>query len=317
MTTQLLAFARRQVLQPRNLDLNNLVSETVGLLRGVIGDQIELKVLLAPDAQVIHADPTQIEQVLMNLSLNARDVMPKGGRLLIATQNVEITEDSGRVRPYGKPGRYVLLSVSDSGIGMDAATLDHIFEPFFTTKEIGKGTGLGLATVYGIVEQHGGFVSVDSELGQGTTFRVYIPVGSGMPEKQIVASGLKAAGGTETILVAEDHEGLREVVRMTLEGRGYRVILAKDGEEAFRLFEANREQIDLVVLDVVMPVLKGPETYHKMRSVRPDLPVIFTTGHSAELVPLDATIGPGAGFLKKPYEPEALSRAVRNKLDRS
>lgn len=317
LTTQLLAFARRQVLQPRNLDLNNLVSETVGLLRGVIGDQIELKVLLAPDAQVIHADPTQIEQVLMNLSLNARDVMPKGGRLLIATQNVEITEDSGRVRPYGKPGRYVLLSVSDSGIGMDAATLDHIFEPFFTTKEIGKGTGLGLATVYGIVEQHGGFVSVDSELGQGTTFRVYIPVGSGMPEKQIVASGLKAAGGTETILVAEDHEGLREVVRMTLEGRGYRVILAKDGEEAFRLFEANREQIDLVVLDVVMPVLKGPETYHKMRSVRPDLPVIFTTGHSAELVPLDATIGPGAGFLKKPYEPEALSRAVRNKLDRS
>jgi len=317
LTSQLLVFARRQVLQPRNLDINKLVSETVGLLRSVVGGQIELSVSLTPDADVIRADPTQLDQVLTNLSLNARDAMPRGGRLLIETQNVEIKkEGSESLHPYGKPGRYVLLSVSDTGVGIDAATMDHIFEPFFTTKEIGKGTGLGLSTVYGIVKQHGGFVNVYSEPGQGATFRIYLPVASGIPDKQPVATNLRVVGGKETILVADDHGGIREVVQASLQAQGYRVILASDGQEAVRLFEASWEQIDLVLLDVVMPGLSGPDAYFRMCSIRPNLPVIFATGQTNESISLDSTVGPGVVFLKKPYAPEAVSQAIREKLDK-
>ncbi len=208
LTSQLLAFAGRQVLQPRNLDVNQAVTETVALLRTIVGAQIELKVLLTEDARIVRADPTQLEQVLMNLCLNARDAMPKGGQLGVETQIVEIAEEYGRLHSYAKPGKYVQISVSDTGTGMDAATLDHIFEPFFTTKETGKGTGLGLATVYGLVKQHGGFVTVYSEPGKGSTFRVHIPVSSGVAERRAESSNVKIAGGTETILVAEDHDGL-------------------------------------------------------------------------------------------------------------
>lgn len=315
LTSQLLAFARRQVLQPRNLDLNNLISETSNLLRPIIGEQIELKLALTPAPQVIRADPTQIEQVLMNLCLNARDAMPNGGRLLIETQNAEVTEGYGQVHSYAQPGRYVVMSISDTGSGMDAATLDRIFEPFFTTKETGKGTGLGLATVYGILRQHGGFVNVYTEPGLGTEFRVHFPVSSGVVEKRAVASNGKAGGGNETILVAEDHEALRDMVRITLESRGYRLLVAHNGEEAFLLFKANWQTIDLALLDVVMPKLSGPEAYSQMCSIRPDLPVIFTTGHTAESVPLNSTIDAGAVFLEKPYLPVALSQAVRKRLD--
>ncbi len=317
LTAQLLAFARRQVLQPKSLSLNSLISDTTGILRSVIGEQIELAVSPDAEADVIHADATQIEQVLMNLTLNARDAMSKGGRLLIKTENIETKEESGRVHVGVKPGRYVLLSVSDTGTGMDAATMENLFQPFFTTKETGKGTGLGLATVYGIVTQHAGFVNVSTELGQGTTFRVYFPLSSGMPEKRALPANLKAAGGTETILVADDHEGIREVVRATLEARGYQIILAPDGQEAVRIFSQHRERIDLVLLDVVMPKLRGPDAYSKMCSIRPNMPVIFTTGNTAELVSLDSTIGPTVDFLKKPYEPEELIRAVRSKLEKS
>src|SRR6266849_10303583 len=251
LTRQLLAFARRQVLRPRNVNLNDLVSKMTGLLETATGEQTELKIALTPRPQATKADPTQIEQVLMNLCLNARDAMPQGGRIVVETSNVEIGEDFCRTHSYGHPGRYVLLSVSDTGMGMDAATLDRIFEPFFTTKEMGKGTGLGLATVYGIVKQHGGFMNVYSEPGQGTTFQVYLPASSGLPGAIELATSEDAQkGGTETILVAEDHDGLRELVRKTLTSQGYSVILASNGRDAVHMFKVNSEEIRLVVLDV-------------------------------------------------------------------
>jgi two-component system, cell cycle sensor histidine kinase and response regulator CckA len=317
LTRQLLAFARRQVLQPRNIKLNDLVLGTMALLKAAIGERVELNFTLAPDLQVTTADPTQIEQVLMNLCLNARDAMPQGGRIVIETQNVEIREDSYRTRSYGQPGRHVLLSVSDTGVGMDAATLDRIFEPFFTTKEMGKGTGLGLATVYGIVRQHGGFVNARSEPGHGTTFRVYLPASTGRPEAvELAASEEARKGGGETILVAEDHDALRGMVRESLTSQDYTVILASDGQDAVRLFKANVEEIQLVVLDVVMPSCGGPEAYSQMCAIRPDLPVIFMTGHTAESASLNSMIENGALFLQKPYSPEILGQTIRRALNR-
>src|SRR3989442_5927829 len=316
LTRQLLAFARRQVLQPRSVNLNSLVSETTGLLNPALGEQTELKLALAPDLQMTMADPTQIEQVLMNLCLNAQDAMPQGGRIVIETQNVEIGEDFPRTHSRGQPGRYVLLSVSDTGVGMDAATLDRIFEPFFTTKEMGKGTGLGLATVYGIVKQHGGFMNVYSEPGQGTTFHVYLPASSSLPEAIELATSQEAQrGGTESILVAEDHEGIRELAQHTLASQGYRVILTSNGKDAVRMYKAKSEEIGLVVLDVVMPFLGGLEAYSHMCAIRPALPVIFMTGHVAEPVSLNSRLNEGAVLLQKPYTPETLSRTVRRTLD--
>jgi two-component system, cell cycle sensor histidine kinase and response regulator CckA len=318
LTSQLLAFARRQVLQPRNLEVNKLLSETVDLLRSVMGKHIELKIFLTTGSNVVSADPTQLEQVIMNLCLNARDAMPKGGQLVIETQNVEFTEEHHRLYSQAKPGNYLSIRVADTGTGMDAATLDRIFEPFFTTKEAGKGTGLGLATVYGIAQQHGGFVMVESELGRGTTFRVNLPLGTGMPDRQTVTPMGKVRGGAETILVADDQAPLQELVRVILESRGYRVLMACNGEEAVRLFEANWQAVDLVLLDVMMPELDGPEAYCRMSAVRDSLPVIFTTGHAADAVLLNSTIDhAGAVFLQKPYTPENLCRAVRERLDKA
>ena len=316
LTSQLLAFARRQILQPRNIDLNDLVSETTSLLQSLIGEHIEIRVTLTSDPAGIRADATQIEQVLMNLCLNARDAMPQGGRLIIETQDVEISEEFSRVHSYAAPGGYVLLAISDTGVGMDAATLDRIFEPFFTTKETGRGTGLGLATVYGTVKQHSGFVNVYSEPGQGTTFRVYLPASSGLPEpRRALPFNEKVAGGAETILVAEDHEALRELARHTLASHGYRVIFASNGLEALRLFEANSKEIRLALLDVVMPVLSGPDAYSQMCTIKPDLRVIFTTGYTAESASLNHKIEEGAVFLQKPYSPQTLARAIRSTLD--
>ncbi len=316
LTSQLLAFARHQVLQPRNISLNALVSETTGLLQNLIGEQIELKTLLNPDEQIVRADPSQIEQVLMNLCLNAKDAMPHGGRLLITTENVDIDEDYQRAHAYASAGKYVRLSVSDSGVGMDSDTLERIFEPFFTTKEIGKGTGLGLATVYGIVKQHRGFVNVYSEPGQGSVFRVYLPSDAGVPEMPAPQTSEMITRGTEVILVAEDHDALREMAHETLASQGYRPILASDGVEALRLFKAKAKGIQLVILDVVMPGLNGPDAYTQMSAIKPGLPVIFTTGYTAEMVSLNHKIEEGASFLQKPYSRQALARAVRNALNK-
>ena len=238
LTKQLLAFARRQILEPRNLDLNQSITETLSLLEKVIGSNIEIKLNLVAELALVRADPTQVEQVLMNLCINARDAMNEGGRLIIETSAAIFDERYCAAQPFARPGSYAMLAVTDTGTGMDAATLDRIFEPFFTTKEMGKGTGLGLATVYGIVRQHGGFLHVYSELNVGTTFRVYLPVApSSVKAAPVVEETGPVRGGSETILVAEDHEGLRELARETLSNLGYDVVLACDGEQAIREFQ--------------------------------------------------------------------------------
>jgi two-component system, cell cycle sensor histidine kinase and response regulator CckA len=313
----LLAFARRQVLERRSLGLNELIKGTTTLIGSIISEEIELELRLAKDLALIYADPIQIEQVMMNLCINARDAMPNGGTLTISTGNTEITEEILHLHPFARPGRYVLCTVSDTGIGMDAATMDKIFEPFFTTKEVGRGTGLGLATVYGIIKQHNGFILVDSTLSQGTTFRIYLPQGSGDAEQVSVATSTVGGKGTETILVAEDHEQLRELAYEALTADGYQVLAARNGKEALQFFQEKANEIRLVILDVVMPQLGGPASYAEMSKIKPGLPVVFTTGHSMELADLTQQIENGARFLQKPYMPRALGQAVRDVLDRT
>jgi len=315
LTRQLLAFSRRQILEPRNMDLNQSVTETLSLLEKVIGSNIELETRLAPDLSPIRADPTQFEQVLMNLCLNARDAMPQGGHLLIETSIVQYDDEQCRRSAYAHPGRYGCLSVSDTGMGMNAATLDRIFEPFFTTKEVGKGTGLGLSTVYGVVKQHGGFVNVYSEPEHGTCFRIYFPVGQLAAEPTVKPTpDLPAVGGEETILIAEDHEGLREIARQTLSQLGYHVLVAVDGEEAVEMFRIHHATIDLVLLDVVLPKLSGPEAYSCMNKERPGLPVLFTTGYSPDTSMLRSVQQQELPLLQKPYTPRDLARKVREAL---
>jgi two-component system cell cycle sensor histidine kinase/response regulator CckA len=243
--------------------------------------------------------------------------MPNGGQLAIETKNIDIGAESCHLYPHSTPGNYVLLSVSDTGTGMDAATKERIFEPFFTTKEIGRGTGLGLATVYGIVKQHGGFINVESEPSHGTTFRVFLPADCGAADAKKREHDEKPRKGTETILLAEDHEGLRESAQETLEALGYRIILASNGMEAVRLFKVNRDQIDLVILDVVMPGLAGPDAYLQMIVMRSCLPVVLTTGYSHEAASLDSLIEKGAPILQKPYRPATLTQTIRNVLERN
>jgi two-component system cell cycle sensor histidine kinase/response regulator CckA len=315
---QLLAFSRRQILEPRNLSLNQSVQDVLGLLGGVIGKDVELHTLLAEDLAVVRVDPTQIEQVLMNLCINARDAMPKGGHLSIETHNAEFSEEECRHNAGLQPGRFAALSVSDTGIGMDAGVRERIFEPFFTTKGTGKGTGLGLATVYGIVKQHGGFVQVESEPDRGSKFHIFLPISENVSlveNRPPVLQNLPVRGGTETILIVEDHEGVREMARVTLESMGYQVLIAHDGEEAVEMFSAHRESIALALLDVIMPRRSGPETYEAIQSIKPGVPVVFATGYSNETAALTEMVERGIAVLRKPYSPAILCRRVREALD--
>jgi CheY-like chemotaxis protein len=257
-----------------------------------------------------------VEQALMNLCLNARDAMPEGGILTIETQNVEIGDEYCRHHPSGKPGRYVMLSVSDTGVGMDKETLDRVFEPFFTTKEMGRGTGLGLATVYGAVKQHEGFIYAYSEPGSGTVFRLYFPVLVGAAEPREIQIEEPPQKGTGTILLADDYEGIRESTREMLLALGYEVIAARDGFEAVQLFKKNTDQIDLVLLDVVLPTHSGPEVYSQISTIRPGTKVIFASGYTAENALLKSAIQKGIAVLQKPFSMSSLSRAIRDALAR-
>ncbi|HEV1995699.1 MAG TPA: response regulator [Candidatus Acidoferrum sp.] len=317
LTRELLAFARRQVLQPRAVDINAVTSGLVSFLDKVIARDIELKVITAA-VDAVKADPTQLEQVLMNLCLNARDAMPSGGRLLIETEMVELDDSYCRFYPYVTPGRYAVLSVSDTGTGMDSETRERIFEPFFTTKANGKGTGMGLATAYGIVKQHGGFIHVYSEPGQGSLFRVYLPAHEGMVAEgssaKAPAPALVEMRGSETILIAEDHESIREMARQTLMNLGYRVLSACDGEEALRLCE--KEAPSLAILDAIMPKLGGAAAASKLTTLFVGLPILFTSGYSQDsenVAPATAD----AHYLQKPYSPTTLGRVVREILDQA
>ncbi|MBZ5658954.1 MAG: response regulator [Acidobacteriia bacterium] len=317
---QLLAFSRRQILEPRVLSLNQTVQEVLNLLDKVIGKDIEIRNILAEDLHDVRADPTQVEQVLMNLCINSRDAMPDGGLLTIETRNAEFNEEQCRIAPGLKPGRYAELQVSDTGIGMDSAVRERIFEPFFTTKGTGKGTGLGLATVFGIVKQHGGYILVESEPGLGSTFRLFFPAdetGNKSEYFHPVVENEPVRGGMETILIADDHEGIREMAQAALTALGYEVLLAKDGEEALAMFSDRRNDISLILFDVIMPRLSGPQAYAAITAMKPGISVIFATGYSNELGALAELADRGVTILRKPYSPAALCRRVREVLDQT
>ena len=317
LTGQLLAFGRRQTLQPRYLVLNQVIVELLNMLNRLLGENVELKTTLEEGLRTVHADPSQVEQVLMNLCINARDAMPDGGRITIETHNVVINQSYCSLHPWAQPGLYVLISVTDTGTGMDKKTLNQIFEPFFTTKEAGKGTGLGLATVYGIVRQHCGFIDVTSEQGDGTTFNVYLPEVSHPVEltaPRKTDQELEVAG-KETILVAEDDEFVREWGQQILADAGYTVLAAADGEKAVNLFEQHSNEIELALLDVVMPTLNGMEVCSRLKMVKPEMRILFCSGYSAEIIPPDYLAANGFQLILKPFEPFDLLKKIRETLD--
>ena len=314
LTRQLLAFSRQQVLEPKVLDLNEVVAAAGKMLQRLIGEDVALVTVLAPDLGSVKADPGQIEQVIMNLAVNARDAMPDGGKLTIETSNVELGDTSILEHRPASPGPYVLLSVRDAGTGMDESTKANLFEPFFTTKETGRGTGLGLATVYGIVKQSGGFISVDSELGVGTTFKIYLPRVDEAPS-DLPGRSPEAFHGTETVLLAEDSAGVRAVAREVLKRNGYAVIQASDGQAALDLAATHSGPIHLLVTDVIMPEMSGRQLADRLREVRPELKVLFVSGYTDDAIIRHGMLEPGIAFLQKPFTPEALARKVRAVLD--
>ena len=315
LTRQLLTFARRQVVEPVNLDLNEVMTGLVKLLRKITREDIEIKNFPAECSVMIRADVGQVEQVVMNLCFNARDAMPEGGQLVIDTRVTLLEEGYLKQYPYMKAGRYAVLSVSDTGVGMDEKTQERIFEPFFTTKGPDKGTGLGLAVVYGIVKQHNGFIHLYSEPGKGTTFRIYFPEVDAPADAKVIASQGVARGGSETILLAEDNESVRHLAEQTLISYGYRVLVACDGEETVDIFRRHQKEIAMAVLDVVMPKKGGKQAYDEMITTIPGLKVLFMSGYSANAIHDSFVLLPGVPFLQKPFNPGALARKVREALD--
>ena len=315
LTRQLLAFSRMQVLQPRVMNLNSVVEDMGKLLPRLIGEDIDLMIQMAGDLGMIRADASQMEQIVMNLAVNSRDAMPNGGKLVIETSNAELDQIYSTVHPIVRPGSYVCLAVSDTGTGMDAETQTHIFEPFFTTKEQGKGTGLGLSTVYGVVKQSGGFIWVYSEVGKGTSFKIYLPrvhEAAENPGKALPAG--EVPRGTETILLSEDEQDVRDVAREFLESGGYTVIEARDGREALRIASEHPGKIDLLMTDMVMPGMTGTELAGRLQQANSDLRVIYMSGYS-EHAAAETTNGDSkVRLLTKPFSRVAVLRAVREVL---
>ncbi|HPO14475.1 MAG TPA: PAS domain S-box protein [Candidatus Hydrogenedentes bacterium] len=315
LTSHLLAFSRRQSIQPVNLDLNDLVQGLLKMIWRVIGEHIELCFSPGVNLDTTFVDKGQMEQVLMNLCVNARDAMAHGGTLTIETKNITLDASFCRSQPWAVEGRYVLLCVTDAGCGIDAETLEHIFEPFFTTKEVGKGTGLGLAMVYGIVKQHHGLVCVESTPGTGTVFKIYLPAVDRPVQRPSGEVKMPVAGGAETILIAEDDPAVLKMVAMILKTAGYTALTAPNGTLALRLFEENADVIDLVILDVMMPGLSGRQVMDKILDKYPDTQFLFTSGYSEDAIHTDFVVQEGLQLVKKPYSRNDLLRAIRQILD--
>jgi PAS domain S-box-containing protein len=317
LTRQLLMFSRKHVLQMVELDLNEVVGNMTKMLQRILGEDITLRTEYAPKLAVISADAGMIEQVLLNLAVNSRDAMPTGGQLLISTSVENLGADSPQLPAGESPGNYVRLKVSDTGCGIPPEILPHIFEPFFTTKEIGKGTGLGLATVYGIVEQHHGWVLATSQVGQGTTFYIHLPAAKGTPAKpQAAANAQKLPGGHETILLVEDETAVRHLVGNLLQRCGYTILMAESGVAALDVWQKHRNKIQLLLTDIVMPDgMTGYDLAQRLRSEQPQLKVIYTSGYSTDILGKDPTLIRDGNFLQKPYHPHRLAETIRDCLD--
>ena len=323
LINQLLMFSRKQVMQQRHANLNDIIQNISPMLHGLVGEHVVFEFIAAPDLPALSVDVGMMEQVLVNLVINARDAMREGGRLVLTTSQQMLEPVSSVLNPEARPGHYVCLTVADTGCGMDATTLSHMFEPFFTTKEPGKGTGLGLATVYGIVKQHQGWVVVESQLGQGTTFTLFLPSGvkpaQAVPPAQPGAPALANSAmslGDETILVVEDEPALRELVVNVLELCGYRILQACTGVEALKVWEKHKNEIDLLLTDMVMPEgISGRQLAERLQAEDPALKVIYTSGYSPGMAGKDIALLEGFNFLAKPYPPSRLANVVRECLD--
>lgn len=316
LTRQLLAFSRNQVLAPKVLDLNDLVRDVEKMLRRIIGEDIEMSIALQPQLGAVKADPGQLEQVLLNLSVNARDAMPQGGKLTIETDNVDLGDEYVRSHAEVRPGRYVMLAVTDTGVGMPEEVKSRLFEPFFTTKERGKGTGLGLAVVHGIVKQSDGSIEVSSAPGEGTSFKIYLPrvEQAALTDKTQQGPGF-APQGSETLLLVEDEDAVRTLTRLTLQQSGYSVLEASNGEEAIRVATNHQAKIHLLVTDVVMPGLGGRVLAERLLSLRPEMKVLYLSGYTDDAVVRHGILHEKVNFLQKPFSPNALAHLVREVLD--
>jgi two-component system, cell cycle sensor histidine kinase and response regulator CckA len=321
LTRQLLAFSRRQVLALEAVDLGEVVSDLQELLQRLLGEDVELETQGNQRLGQVRADRGQIEQVLMNLAINARDAMPQGGKLIITTDNIDLVKPVSSGRFTVMPGEYVMLTVTDTGSGMDQETQSHIFEPFFTTKEQGKGTGLGLSTVYGIVKQSGGYIWVSSEMGNGTSFKIYLPrvfeqAAAVMPVQVKERDGFQQAG-SNTLLLVEDEAGIRELTSELLAGWGYEVLVARNGVEGLEISEKYQGTIHLMLTDVVMPHMNGRDLAERVRQMRPEIKVIFMSGYTDNLVLQGGMVEEGSDFIQKPFNAETLAKRVRAALQQN
>jgi nitrogen-specific signal transduction histidine kinase/CheY-like chemotaxis protein len=318
LTRQLLAFSRRQIVEPRLVDLNELIARMHRMLVRLIGEDIELRSLPGPGLATVKIDPGLAEQVLVNLAVNARDAMAGGGALVIETATVTLDEEYRRSHPLVEPGEYVRLAISDTGCGMSDEVKRHLFEPFFTTKPLGQGTGLGLATIYGAIRQSNGHVEVYSEVGKGTTFKIYLPAESGAPESLTPPLDPRpVAGGSETILVVEDDARVRHIATHVLLDAGYRVLSASNGEAALAVASNHGDPIHLLVTDVVMPGMNGRQLAERLVQSHPETRALFTSGYTENIIAHHGVLDSGIEFLSKPYTLEVLTRRVREMLDKA